>query len=142
MTRSWREVVMNCVCSCFVRSGRLRQTSASQLSTDRRLPCLLLCCFSFLLWECEREGRFSSNAFCFHAGLTVWDVRTRKNSDRIIDIRYWWTDWLNCHDFSISVPYLWHIHVQIHYSIDTCFNSIGCFIQSGFSLTTLMSHVV
>lgn len=76
---SRRKVKVNWNCFCSLRSGRLRQTSASKLSTDRRLPGLLLCRLSFLLWEREREGGSFSSALphCFPVSLTLGSKQER-----------------------------------------------------------------
>jgi len=86
MTLSRREVVINCIYFCSLRSGRLWQTSASQLSADRRIPCLLLCCFSFLLWECEREGGCLLSAFLLVSQFGHQNMEKLPFSDWLIDI--------------------------------------------------------
>lgn len=53
----------------FSRSGRLRQVTTSELSSDRRLPRLFLCRVPLLLWKCQRKGKWSPSLYSCHRGF-------------------------------------------------------------------------
>lgn len=53
----------------FSRSGRLRQVTTSELSSDRCLPRLFLCRVPLLLWKCQRKGKWSPSLYSCHWGF-------------------------------------------------------------------------
>lgn len=61
------------VSSC--RSGGLRPPATPQLPSDRRLPRLLLCGFTLLLWERPREGLTEAHCvYMLQISLRYWLV--------------------------------------------------------------------
>lgn len=73
-----------------LRSGGLWQAASSQLSTDRCVPCMFLCCLPLIIWKCQREGQFQ-NIFFTDWGKT-WPWLLLLNVSQVLVCRLCLTD--------------------------------------------------